>query len=346
VKEVRDQKSEVSKSRRKTPSKNHCLALGAMLLALCLPAEAQQPKKIPRIGYLSPQSPAKGLQQARLIGFQQGLRQLGYVEGQNIIIEYRHAEGKLDRLPELAAELVRFEVDVIVTMGDASITAAKQATSTIPIVVGVSGDLVGAGHVVSHARPGGNVTGLTDTSPELSTKRLELLKEFVPKASRVAVLWNPTNAVMVLNFKETEIAAESLRLQIQSLEVRNSKDFVPAFSAIKKNRFGALLVFPDALLNFYEPRIVDFALKNRLPAIHAEQSFVDAGGLMSYGPSYPDMFRRAAYYVDKLLNGAKAGDLPIERPSKFELVINLNTAKQIGLTIPQSVLYRADRVIK
>ncbi|MBI4488407.1 MAG: ABC transporter substrate-binding protein [Deltaproteobacteria bacterium] len=320
--------------------------LATAILGFVHLAAAQQAKKIPRIGYLSAQAPTTLHQPPRLNGFRQGLRELGYIKGQNIAIEYRWAEGKLDRLPELAAELVRIKVDVIVTAGDASIRAAKQASTTIPIVVGVAGDLVGPGHVASHARPGGNITVLIDTSPELSTKRLELLKDIVPKLSLVVVLWNPTNPVNVLNFKETQVAAQSLRLQIQSLEVKTSNDSESAFSAIKKERSGALLVSPDGLVNFHQSRIAAFALKNQLPSIHAEGSFVDDGGLMVYGPSYPDMFRRAATYVDKIPKGSKPADLPVELPMKFELVINLQTAKQIGLTIPPNVLARADKVIK
>jgi putative ABC transport system substrate-binding protein len=304
--------------------------------------EAQQTKKIPRIGYLSSQSP--NFQIPRLKGFQQGIRELGYVEGQNIAIEYRYAEGKMDRLSDLAAELVRLDVDVIVAHGTFTVQRAQQATTKIPIVMTNAGDPVATGLVASLARPGGNVTGLVSTSPELTGKRLELFKEALPNVSRVALLWNPTNRLTVLQVKEIQAAAPSLGLQIQSLEVRDANDFETAFSEIKKKRAGALLVLSDALANVHASRIADFARKNRLPVMLPDS--VETGGLMSYGVNIPDLFRRAAYYVDKILKGTKPADIPVEQPTKFELVINLKTAKQIGLTIPPNVLARANRIIR
>jgi ABC-type uncharacterized transport system substrate-binding protein len=283
---------------------------------------------------------------ARVEAFRHGLRELGYIEGKNIEIEYRWAEGKLDRLPELAAELVRINVDVIVTSGDAAIRAAKDKTSVIPIVVSVAGDLVVPGYVSSHARPGGNITGLIDISPELSTKRLELLKETFPKLSRMAILWNAANPVMVLNFKEIERTARAMDLAPDSLEVRNSADFDRILNAPIKGKTYVLIVLQDSLVIAHSKRIVDYAAKHRLPGMYFDSSWVSSGGLMSYGPNYPDLFRRASTYVDKILKGRKPADLPVEQPMKFEFVINLKTAKQIGVTIPPNVLARADRVIK
>ena len=313
----------------------------ATLLYCCVPrAEAQQ-TKVPRLGFLGTTSSSDI--STRVEGFRQGLRELGYIEGQNIAVEYRWAEGKLDRLPSLAAELVSRKVEIIVTHGEAAIRALKQATGTIPIVVGVTGDLVVTGHAASLARPGGNITGLVDTSPELSGKRLELLKEILPKALRIAVVWNAANAVKVLDFKETEMAAQVLGLKLESLEVRASKDFEDKLKAATTQRFGALVVLQDALVGYNTRSIVDFAAKSRLPVMYGSTEAVDAGGLMSYAANIPDLFRRAATYVDKILKGAKPADLPVEQPTKFELVINLKTAKQIGLTIPPNVLARADR---
>ena len=266
----------------------------------------------------------------------------GYVEGQNITIEYRWAEGKLDRLPNLAADLVSHKVDIIVTHGEAAIRALKQATKTIPIVVGVTGDLVVTGHAASLARPGGNITGFVDTSPDLSGKRMELLKEILPKVSRIAVLWNAANPVKVLDFKETEAAAQALGLKLQSLEVRASEDFEKHFKIVTTQRPGALVVLQDALTTANTRSTVDFAAKSRLPAMYGSSEVVDVGGLMSYAANLPD-FRRTAVYVDKILKGAKPADLPVEQPTKFEFVINLKTAKQIGLTIPPNVLARADK---
>jgi putative ABC transport system substrate-binding protein len=251
-----------------------------------------------------------------------------------------------DRLPELAAELVRINVDVIVTSGDAAIRAAKDKTSVIPIVVSVAGDLVVPGYVSSHARPGGNITGLIDISPELSTKRLELLKETFPKLSRMAILWNAANPVMVLNFKEIERTARAMDLAPDSLEVRNSADFDRILNAPIKGKTYVLIVLQDSLVIAHSKRIVDYAAKHRLPGMYFDSSWVSSGGLMSYGPNYPDLFRRASTYVDKILKGRKPADLPVEQPMKFEFVINLKTAKQIGVTIPPQLLARAQKVIK
>ena len=320
------------------------LALCAMLFALCLRAEAQQPTKLHRIGYLLGAS--SSFYTARIDAFQQGLNELGYTEGKNIVIEYRYADGKADRLPALAVELVRLKLDVIVATTTPSVLAVKKASATIPIVFVSVADPVASGLVASLARPGGNITGLTILAPELSGKRLELLKEAVPKATRVAFLWNSANPAQGLLWKESQAAAQELRLQLQSLEVRSSNDFENTFEAALRERAQALITAPEPLINTHLKRIVEFAAKNRLPAMYVGLEVVDAGGLMSYAPDYTHQYRRAATYVDKILKGAKPGDLPIEQPTKFEFVINLKTAKQIGLTIPQSILYRADKVIK
>ena len=312
-----------------------------VVLALCSPAEAQQPKKLPRIGVLSPGFSGPS---PLLDAFRQGLRELGYVEGQNIAFEYRFAEAKPESLPDLATELVRLKVDVILTINTPASHAAKNATKTIPIVFTYVADP--AELVASLARPGGNVTGLTTIATDLSGKRLEMVKETVPKIRRVAVLLNPANTIHVLIFKETDVAARALGLQLQSLEVRGPDELHNAFEVATKERAGALLVIEDLVISSHRTRILDLAVKSRLPTASYYREFAEAGGLLSYGPNLPDLFRRAAYYVDKILKGAKPADLPVEQPTKFELVINLKTAKQIGLTIPQSVLYRADRVIK
>jgi putative ABC transport system substrate-binding protein len=338
-------KSKPCGERSRTIQNRKWLGLSIIVfLFMVAEAVAQRPGKVPRIGFLGTSSPSDI--SARVEGFRQGLRDNGYIEGQNIAVEYRWAEGRLDRLPHLAAELVSHKVDIIVTHGEAAIRALKQATKTIPIVVGVTGDLVVTGHVASLARPGGNITGLVDTSPDLSGKRLELLKEILPKALRIAVLWNGANRVKVLDFKETEMAAQVLGLKIQSLEVKASEDFENRFKAATTQRPDALVVLVDALTTANIERVVNFAAKSRLPAMYGSSEVVDLGGLISYGANVPDLFRRAATYVDKILKGAKPADLPIEQPTKFELVINLKTAKQIGLTIPQSVLYRANKVIR
>jgi putative ABC transport system substrate-binding protein len=321
------------------------LALYALLLALSFPAHAQQAtKKVPRIGVLA--APTPSFFSIRFEAFRQGLRELGYLEGKNISIEYRYAEGKLDRLPHLAAELVHLKVDVILTAGESGALAAKNATSTIPIVFAVAEDAVESGLVSSLARPGGNVTGMTVLAADLGGKRLELLKESFPKPVRVAFLWPSGGPRGNVPFTEMEATAKALGLKLQSLPVRGLDDYAPAFEAAKREGAQALITTPSPVMNIQRDRIVDFAAKNRLPAIYAAPEFVDAGGLMYYGPGYLDLFRRAATYVDKILKGAKPADLPVEQPTKFELVINLKTAKQIGVTIPQSVLYRADKVIK
>jgi len=318
---------------------------GAMLLAAPLAAGAQQPAKVPRIGYLSPLSPPAD--SIRIEAFRQGLRDLGYVEGQNIAIEYRYAEGRFDRLPDLAAELVRLKVEVIVAASTPGILAAKNATSTIPIVMTLSADPVPTGLVSSLARPGGNITGLSLLSGELNQKRLELLKEVVPNLSRVAALWNPANPASRFQLKETEAAARVLGVQLQPLEVRGpDPDFEGAFQAATRGRAGALITPDDLLIFIHRTRIVDFAAKKRLPAMHGFRELADAGGLMSYTANRPHLFRGAAMYVDKILKGAKPADLPVEQPTKFELVINLKTAKALGLTIPPSLLGRADEVIQ
>jgi putative ABC transport system substrate-binding protein len=305
---------------------------------------AQSPVKAARIGVLS--GGGASTEAHWYEAFRQGLNELGYAEGRNIAIEYRYAEGKTERLPALAAELVRLNVDLILTAGDQAIRAAKQASQTIPIVVAIAGDLVGSGHVASLARPGGNITGQTSLGSELSAKRLELLKTAFPNVSRVAIFWNPNNAASVAGLKESEVAARALRIQLLPLDVRRADDFAGAFPAALRARADALIAFGDALLTTHRARIVDFAAKNRLPAMYGNQGYMDAGGLMFYGPNVADQFRRAATYVDKILKGAKPGDLPIEQPTKLDLVINLKTAKALGLTIPQSFLSRADRVIE
>ena len=309
-----------------------------LLLTVSL-VEAQQTKKVPRIGYLT-------LTVSSREAFLQGLRDLGYIEGQNIVIEYRHAAGRAEGLPDLAAELVRLNVDVIVAGASQSVRAARQATKTIPIVFHGVGDPVAQGIVASLARPGGNITGLASLSPEVGGKRLELLKEVVPTASRVVVLWNPTNSSNSLQVKEIRTAAQTLALRVQSLEVSKPDDIERAFTAIPREGADALLVFADPFLTSQRSRIFDLATKNRLPAMYGQSDPVEAGGLMSYAPSFREFARRAAYYVDKILKGTKPADLPVEQPTKFELVINLKAAKQIGLTIPPNVLARADKVIR
>jgi putative tryptophan/tyrosine transport system substrate-binding protein len=318
-----------------------------LLLAVAVIATAQQPKKVPRIGYLSPTDPATD---TRFEGIRLALRERGYIEGQNIAIEYRSAEGKEDRFPEFAAELVRLKVDIIaVAGGDIALRAAKNATKTIPIVmVGTGSDPVEAGLVESLARPGGNVTGVTLLNRELSGKRLELLKEAVPKLARVAVLYEQANRPSVIEVKEVlPGAARAVKLTIQPWEVRGTDDFERVFAAMGKQRPDGLYVpVGSPLMNTNRKRIAGLALKSRLPSMYIRWEFVDAGGLMSYGADLADGYRRVAIYVDKILKGAKPADLPVEQPTKFELVINLKTAKQINLTIPPNVLARADKVIK
>ena len=319
---------------------------GAILLAAPLAAEAQQVGKVPRIGFLSPSSPSDSRAPHRLGALQQGLRELGYVEGQNISIESRWAEGKYDRLPDLAAELVRLKVTVIVTYAPPAIQAAKQATGTIPIVMGGVIDPVATGFVASLARPGGNITGLSLMAPELVGKQLEILKEMVPKITRVAVLGNPANAGTAPQLRHAQGAARALKLQLQLLEARGPDEIDSAFAVMIKEGAGAVVVLVDSMLVDQRTRIADLAARRRLPSVYGLIDFVEAGGLMFYGANDADRFRRAAYLVDRILKGAKPADLPVEQPTKFELVINLKTAKALGLTIPQSLLLRADEVIQ
>ena len=323
------------------------ILIAVVLLALGVTAEAQQAKKVPRIGYLSSSDP--NTESTRAEAIRLGLRELGYMEGQNIAIEYRYTEGKRDRAPELAAELVHLKVDIIVVAGGAPwIRAAKNATKTIPIVMSGAGiDPVVAGLVESLARPGGNVTGITNLTRELGGKRLELLKEAVPKLSRVAVLYELGLLGPARELKEVlPTAAGALGLTVRSWEVRRADDFEKVFAALNKERPDGLYVLGGPLMATNQKRIVGFALKSRLPSVYNRREDIEAGGLMSYGADFADSYRRVAYYVDRILKGAKPADLPVEQPTKFELVINLKTAKQIGLTIPQSLLYRADKVIK
>jgi putative ABC transport system substrate-binding protein len=323
------------------------LLVGLTLASVRL-AQAQQPAKIPRIGFLGLNSPSSNA--ARIETFRQGLRELGYVESKNIVIEWRHHEGKLDRLPALAAELMRLKVDIIIAVGPPAARAAKEATVTIPIVMMQVGDPVGSGFVASLARPGGNITGLSSLAPELSGKRLELLKEIIPKLSRVAVFGTSTSPDNAQSLKEVEIAARELKVQLQYLDIRDArdpKDIETAFRAATKGRAEAvLMVVAPAVASANRTQLVDLAVKSRLPVIYSGRAFVDAGGLMSYGVNLTDLDRRAATYVDKILKGTKPADLPVEQPTKFEFVINLKAAKQIGLTIPPNVLVRADKVIK
>ena len=320
------------------------IGLCTMLFALSLSAEAQQPAKIPRLGYLT--APPFSALTAQHEAFRQGLRELGYVEGKNIFIEWRSAEAKLDRLPELAAELVRLKVDVIVTAGPAPTRAAKGATSTIPVVMAFDSDPVGNGFVASLARPGGNITGSSTLNPELSGKRLEILKETVPKLSRVAVFGTSTFPGTGANLKEVERAAAALKVKLQYLDVLSHKDIETAFRAATKERAEAILFLGSVVYTDKRTELAELAAKNRLPAIYSRSDHVEDGGLMSYGSNPNDLYRRAATYVDKILKGRTPADLPVEQATKFEFIINLKAAKQIGLTIPPNVLARADRVIK
>jgi putative ABC transport system substrate-binding protein len=308
------------------------------LFAAPLAAVAQPAEKVPRIGLLD-YSPVWE-------PFRQALRDLGYVEGQNIAIEYRPTEGRQELLREHAAELVRLKVDVIVAAGTPPTQAAMQATTTIPIVMVSTGDPLRTGLVASLARPGGNVTGNTILGAELSGKRLQLLKEMLPNVSRVAFLWNPANASLISHFNEIQAAARALGLTLQSVEVRDPKEFESAFLKMMRDRPDALIMTADTMHRLHLERIVDFAANRRLPAMYQLKAYVEAGGLISYGASQSDLFRRAAVYVDKILKGAKPGELPVEQPTKFQLVINLKTAKSLGLTIPPAVLARADEVIQ
>jgi ABC-type uncharacterized transport system substrate-binding protein len=316
------------------------ILLVGVLLAVAVIAEAQQPKKVPRIALL-----AFGTSEAdrpREQPFLQGLRDLGWIEGQNISIERRYANESYNQLPDIAAELVRLRVDVIVVRSSVAIRPVTQATKTIPIVIAVSGDPVESGLIDSLARPGGNITGLTNISPQLAGKRLELLKEAVPGVSSVAVLGPPDHQ----DWKEFAFAAPQLGVRLQALRVEKADQFEKAFEAARRERAKALIVLPSPTTNFHREQIVSLAAKSRLPAMYAVSVYVTVGGLMSYGPSLPALHRRAAYYVDRILKGTKPADLPVEQPKKFEFIINLKAAKQIGLTIPPNVLARADKVIK
>jgi putative ABC transport system substrate-binding protein len=316
------------------------LILNAMLFALGSAADMQQSGKIFRVGYLAAPSPPADK------AFVQGLHDLGYIEGSNITIEYRFAEGQHDRLPNLVGELIERNVDVIVTVGTPAAVAAKRVTSRIPIVMAIVADPVGEGLVASLARPGGNITGFANLDTELSQKRLEILKEVIPGLSRVAILWNPSNQAHKRALSESDAAAKNLGLRVQSFAVGDVSAIKDAFSAISREQAGALMLLADSLFTASRVRITELAIKNRLPSMFWTRASVEAGGLASYGATYADLYRRAALFVDKILNGAKPADLPIEQPTKFDLVINLKTAKQIGLTIPPNVLARADRVIR
>ena len=320
----------------------------AVVLALSftlapLAAEAQQSTKVPRIGLLGGGSASTNA--ARTDAFRRGLRELGYVEGKNIVIEELWADGKADRLPALVAELVRLKVDVIISAGPTVTRAVKEANFTTPVVMGFDDDPVGSGFVSSLARPGGNITGLSSLSPGLSAKQLELLKEIIPRLSRVAVLGSLIHPGTAQSLQEMEIAARALKVQLQYLDVVDPKQIETAFGAARKERADAVLVLTSIATNLRRRQIVDLALKSGLPAIYFTREWVEAGGLLTYGASYTDLFHRAATYVDKILKGAKPADLPVEQPTKFELVINLKTAKALGLTIPPSLLQRADQII-
>ena len=334
----------VRREEKKVQRRIFAVALCTVLFALCVSAHAQQPTKIPRIGLLFTATPSAAA--ARIEAFRQGLRELGYVEGKNILIEQRYAEGQLNHMNELAAELVRLKVDVIVTIGPAATRPAKEATHAIPIVMGVDDDPVGNGFVASLARPGGNITGLASLAPEIGGKQLELLKEIVPRLSRVAVLGTSTQPGNAQSLREAEVAAGALAVKLQYLDVLSPKDIEPVFRTASNGRAEAVLVLRASVFFSHRKQIVDLAAKRQLPAMYYTTEYVEEGGLMTYGVSITDLFRRAATYVDKILKGARPADLPIEQPTKFELVINLKTAKRIGLTISPNVLARADRVIK
>jgi len=326
--------------RQKTARVIAALALGVVLAPVA--AAAQQPAKVPRIGYLRAEKPPA----VDIAAFQLGLRERGYVDGENIIIEYRWAEGNEERLRLLVAELIRLKVDLIVTSAPAATRAAKEATTTIPIVMVLVADPVAFGFVASLARPGGNITGFAYLLPELSGKRLELLKDTLPTLSRVAVLWNAANPYKPHDLREVQAVASALRVTLHTFPVRGPNDFDDAFTAAVKARARGLLTLEDPFTVAHRKRIVDLALRHRLPAVYAVRPFVDAGGLMSYGPDRADQNRRAATFVDKILKGAKPADLPVEQPTRFELVINMKTARALGLTIPPSVLIRTDQVIQ
>ena len=317
--------------------------LATFLLTAVFHAEAQQPKRVPRIGFLT-NSPS--VFPDRIEAFRQGLRELGYVEGKNIIIEWRYSEGKPDRFPSLAAELVRLKVDILVAGSPTTTVFLKEATTTIPIVMGYHTDPVGTGLVTSLARPGGNITGLSVLAPELGGKRLEILKEVVPKLSRLAVLGSSTLPGNVQTLKETELAAAAFGVKLQFVDVLSPKDIEAAFRRMVKSRAEAVLAQGSGLLNTHRTQVAALAVKNRLPGMYYAAEFVEAGGLMFYGVDFGDLYRRAATYVDKILKGAKPAELPVEQPKKFEFIVNLKAAKQIGLTMPPNVLVRADRVIR
>ena len=330
----------IGRSERKQFS---CLALCAVLFALCSSVAAQQPKKMYRVGYLSQRAGNEPRDEA----FRQGLREIGYIEGQNVIVEWRFAKGNADRLSEAAADLVRLKVNVIFAVGGTqAILAAKNATTTIPIVFAGSTDAVALGLVADYARPGGNITGYTLGGPELYGKRLELIKETLPKISRAGLLWNPLNQSQHLALKETQAAARTLGLQIQSFEARSTDDINGVFEAALRDRIGALSVGQVTPMTTSRNRIVELAAKRRLPAIYGDREWPEGGGLISYGPNITELQRHAATYIDKILKGANPSELPVEQPTKFELLINLKAAKEIGVTIPQKVLARADKVIK
>ena len=322
------------------------LTLCAMLFTFCSAVGAQQPaKKVPRIGYLATGSPSGG-SAGGLEAFRQGLRESGYIEGKNIIIESRWAEGKLDRLPELAAELVSFAVEIIVTGGTPPVLAAKQVTNTIPIVAANADNLVELGVVASLARPGGNVTGSTRVDADFSAKRLELLKETLPKLSRVAVLSHGALGGDQEELKEIQAAARPLGIQIHSVTTQEPGQFPGAYAEMLKRRADALIFFTSAFTSFHRSELVELAIKNRLPTMCSGASWIDVGCIMSYGPNVIELYRRSAVFVDKILKGTKPADIPVEQPTKFEFIVNLKTAKQIGLTIPPNVLARADKVIR
>ncbi|MBI4529390.1 MAG: ABC transporter substrate-binding protein [Deltaproteobacteria bacterium] len=315
----------------------------AVLLATGTFAESQN---TPRLGFLLPQSASSEPDRSRIRAFQQGLAEMGYVEGKNITIEYRSADGRLDRLPRLAAELVALKVDVIVTGGNEAIRAVKNKTSTIPVVMAFGGDPVGSGFVASLARPGGNITGLTSISQQLVGKRFELLAEIVPRLSKVAILWSRENPLRGSSLKEVEDAAKASGVDLQKFEMESPANLERAFTTMKQGGARAVVILPGAFGTTHRKQIVSSAAKNRLPAIYSDRRFVEIGGLMSYGAVRTNEFRRAAVYVDRILQGARPADIPVEQPTNFELIINLKTAKQIGLTIPPNVLARADKVIK
>jgi putative ABC transport system substrate-binding protein len=317
--------------------------VGGSAVAWPLAARAQQSAKVPRVGFLFYGSPGPA---PEVDAFRQGLRELGYIEGQNITVEYRFAGGRVEQLPELAAELVRLKLDVIVTPTTAASVAAKQATSTIPIVIAGVADAIGAGLVADFARPGGNITGLTSISAELGGKRLELLKGVVPNASRVAVLHSPVDQSNVLVLKELQKAAPALGLTLQPLEVREPGEFEGAFVAMTRERADALFGAAGVLTYEHRKTVVDFAAKSRIPTMWGHRQFVDVGGLMSYAVNFYDQCRRAASYVDQILKGAKPGDLPVQQPTKFEFIVNLRTAKALGLTMPPTLLALADEVVE